>query len=282
MSKCFTRLLAAIVLWALSATGALALEGVFLGLDEATGASLRLEPPRGEHQKGEFPDRNGAVGYFIGKVLPDGVEATFEVGSQTLLLRAFDHPSGAVVVLIPVAPDGVLRTDLTRSFGFVREGTPRPEARPFVISEPDRMGEPVDAVAFLQSYEFWSPEGVSRGYVGVLPRYRSVIALFPALQTDIIWKLCSQPFGAPPGLAEALRGQGVTCAEVLGAISGARAKSRYTAFKREVAEERQIAFEAVNCARRIGTEARCKEVAKLTSEAAISMQNAATVVAKYR
>lgn len=282
LSKAFARLLAASLFWALGASGASALEGVFLGLDEASGATLRLEPAEGEDQKGEFTDPSGQTGLFIGTAFPDGVEATFAIGSRTLRLRAFDHPSGAVVVLVPVAPDGALRTDLTQSFGFIREGTPMPETRPYVIPEPDRMGAPVDAAAFVQSYEYWSPEGVSRGYIGVLPKYRSVFALFPALQTDIIWKLCSQPVGAPPGLAEALRGQGVTCADVLGAISNARASGRYTQFKTEVAADRQVAFEAVSCARRVGTEQRCKEIAKLTSQAAVSMENAATVVARYR
>jgi len=268
--------------WCASVASAAALEGTFHGLDGAEGATLRLFPSGGGDQKGQYTSADGASGAFIGETLPDGVEATFAVGADTIYLRAVEHPSGAIVVLVPVAPDGTKRVDLTRSFGFLREGVKKPEERPYVIPEPDTAGDPVDAAAFVQSYEYWSPAGVGRGYIGVLPRYRSVIALFPALQTDIIWKLCSQQASVLPGLAEAMRGQGVSCPDVLGAVAKATSSGRYAAYRREVAEQRQVAFEQISCARRIGTRERCEEVARIVSEHAISMENAATVVAKYR
>jgi len=276
------RIAGAGLLWLASTLSAAALEGVFHGLDEADGATLLLLPAEGDGQKGQFTSADGEVGAFIGRTLPDGMDATFQLGRETIYLRAAEHPSGAIVVVVPVAPDGTRRADLTRSYGFLREGMARPDKRPYLIPEPEKAGDPVDAVAFVQSYEFWSPTGVGRGYISVLPRYRSVIALFPALQTDIIWKLCSQPSGGVPGLGEALRGQGVSCSEVLGAIAGAQANGRYPAYRREVAEQRKLAHEQISCARRIGTRERCEEVAQLVSKLAVSMENAATVVARYR
>ncbi len=282
MSTKSARILLAGAIWLVSAMSAAALEGVFNGLDEAKGVTLRLNAPDGEQQSGQYIDQFGQVGNFVGNVFPDGVEAKFPIGGGTLYLRAIEHPSGAVVVIIPVGTSGVAHASQTRTYGFVRAGTQGPDDRPYLVPEPKKAGEPIDAVAFVQSYEFWSPEGVGRGYIGVLPRYRSVIALFPALQTDIIWKLCSQTVGTSPGLGEALRGQGVSCSDVLGAISSAQSKGSYTDYKRAVAADRQIVFEAISCARRIGTRTRCEQVAKLTSEAAISLESAATVVAKYR
>jgi len=268
--------------WLASAVSAAALDGVFVGLEGAGGATLRLLPPNGDSQKGEYTDASGRSGGFIGAVFPDGVEASVRVGGDELYLRAIEHPSGAIVVIIPIAPDGTRMVQHTGSYGFVRKGEKMPKQRPYVISAPERTGAPVDAAAFVQSYEFWAPEGVGRGYIGVLPRYRSVIALFPTLQTDIIWKLCSQQTGTAPGLAEALRGQGVACSDVLGAVAKAKSRGRYADYKRAVAQERQVAFEQISCARRIGTRERCEQVAKIVSEHAISMENAATVVAKYR
>lgn len=282
MSMKSAQILAAAAIWIASVISAAALEGEFKGLDEADGATLRLDAPRGDRQSGVYIDQFGQRGVFTGNVFPDGVEAKFPIGGGTLYMRAIEHPSGAVVVIIPVGASGVAHASQTRTYGFVRKGVQGPDDRPYLVPEPRKAGEPIDAVAFVQSYEFWSPEGVGRGYIGVLPRYRSVIALFPALQTDIIWKLCSQKAGAAPGLGEALRGQGVTCSDVLGAISAAQSRGRYTDYKRAVAADRQIAFEAISCARRIGTRSRCEQVAKLTSEAAVSMESAATVVAKYR
>ncbi len=282
MSTLIARLLAVGLIWLATASAASALEGVFVGLDDASGSTLRLSPPKGGSQKGQFTDRGGNTAVFNGEVFPDGVEATFPIGDVRLYLRAIEHPSGAIVVIVPIAPDGTQRADLTRSFGYVREGSPTEVDRPYFVGEPTRQGASVDAASFVQSYEFWSPDGVGRGYVSVLPRYRSVIALFPTLQTDIIWKLCSQQVGAAPGLAEALRGQGVTCSDVLGAIAQSKSRGRYAKFLGQVAAERQIAFEQISCARRIGTKRRCEEVAKLVSEIAISMENAATVIARYR
>lgn len=283
MSSTVARLLAAGCLWFASTAAAPALDGVFFGLEDASGATLRLSPPAADgSQKGQYIDERGDSAVFVGTSYPDGMEATFPIGGGELYLRAIEHPSGAIVVAIPVDQGGALRADLTRSAGFVREGGKAEKRRPYQIPEPAKTGAPVDAVSFIQSFEFWSPDGVGRGYVGVLPRYRSVMALFPALQTDIIAKLCAQTSPAAPGLAEALRGQGVSCDEVRAALDRARRSGRYAAYKRDVAADRQIAFEAVSCARRIGTRERCEEVARLTSEAAISMVNAATVVARYR
>ena len=144
---------------------------------------------------------------------------------QTVLMRVSPLPFGAQVSIVPVRADGTLALEASRSLGFVRKGVKLPE-KPEAFVEAPRPGEPVAGNAFVESYQFWSPEDVVNGYLGLPERFRTLMRMFPAVQLDVIWKLCLAP-DASAALAIALRGQDVACPEVVDVIAQVQRKNRF-------------------------------------------------------
>jgi hypothetical protein len=165
---------------------------------------------------------------------------------------------------------------------FVRSGLelPRPDAD-FVAAPADARGR-ITANSFLASYEFWSPEGVRNGYLALPERFRTLMRLYPAVQLDLIWKLCLAP-AAGEALALALRGQGVTCADAIDGIAEAQRSGRFDAFKREVRDQKASLRTTVRCADGY-PESReaCDRAARELSAQAVSLDTAATVLGRYR
>lgn len=258
-----------------------ALDGTYRGIDDAEGATIRISPDGGGFS-GTFHDANGNSESFKAERVEGMAETTLHMDGRTVVMRMAPVPSGAQVMIVPLGADGTLNFDLSRSLAFLREGMKLPEKPDHFMAPPRVAGQPFSANAFVESYQFWPPEGVANGYLGIPDRYRTIVRMFPAVQLDVIWKLCLAP-NANQALAIALRGQGVTCQQVVGTIADLQRAGRFDGYKADVEAERQHLQTSIRCADgHILGKATCDAAARRVAEAAVSLRTAATVLAKYR
>lgn len=257
-----------------------ALSGSYYGIDDAKGATIEIEPDPGGYT-GTFFDRAGNNQGFEADRAGDSAEAVLDMGGQTVLLRMAPLPYGAEVALIPFNAQGELVIDAARVLNFVRQGTELPDLPSEFVPAP-RDTKRIAGNSFLASYQFWDPVGVRNGYLGLPDRFRTLLRLFPAVQLDVIWKLCLAP-SADQALAEALRGQGVACREVVETIAEVQRTNRFGDYKSEVDGERASLRTSIRCADGYPeTKSACDGAAKRLSEAAVSLRTAATVLTRYR
>jgi hypothetical protein len=269
----------AVFLWGAAATAELS--GAYRGIGEADGMRLEVERAGGGYR--------GALVGTDGKRLPfrlegsaKGAEGRIEDGDLTLFLRIAERPMGLEAVIVPVDAEGGLHVAETRALAFLRPGLDLPEQPARSLPPPARRGQRVEARGFVGSFPFWPPLAVAWGYEGLEPRFRTTIRLFPLVQADLLWKLCQSP-ERTPGIADALRGQGLECAGVLKAFDRMRAGEGWDRFKRAVAGERAILLQVLDCADDLTrTQRDCSAAAGETAERALSMETAATALARFR
>lgn len=257
------------------------LNGTYRGIDEAAGARIMIAPDAGGFS-GTFHDPQGRSQSFQADRIDDMAEAVLDMDGQTVLMRVAPLPYGAQVALVPFRSDGTLATEFSRSLGFIREGLKLPEKPDAFVAAPRFPGEPVAANAFVESYQFWEPVGVANGYLGLPERFRTLMRMFPAVQLDVIWKLCLAP-QAERALAIALRGQGVACPEVVDGIARAQRTMRFDDYKAEVETERRALQTSIRCAEGyVASKATCDSAARRVAEAAVSLRTAGMVLSRYR
>ncbi|MGF1553187.1 MAG: hypothetical protein ACFBWO_11925 [Paracoccaceae bacterium] len=253
------------------------LDGRFYGVEAAEGAELILEA-RGDTVSGRLIDRGGQAQAFEAARVDGGAEARIVLDGREVLLRLDPLDFGALASVLPVG-----ETEAAPAlFTFVRRELSLPERPEGYLPPPARGTRATAALSFLRSYQFWPADAVRRGYEALSSRHRTLIALFPAVQLDLIWKLCR---AAEPGraLGHALRGQGVGCGEVRETIAAAQATGRFDAYKAEVATELDILARAVRCADGyVESKAACDASAREIGRAATSLETAATVLSRYR
>ena len=282
MTVLLRSLLAVMVwVWSVSAFAADALNGSYFGIDDAQGASITIAPDSGGYS-GVFFDAAGNSQDFKADRAEDIAEAVLDMDGRTILMRMVPLPYGAEVAIIPFDDQGRLVLEASRLLNFVRQGVSLPNAPKDFSEPPRRAGETVAANAFLASYQFWDPVGVVNGYLGLPERFRPLMRMFPAVQLDVIWKLCLAP-SADRALASALRGQGVDCPGVLQTIVAAQRSDLFDRYKAEVEEERQTLRLVVRCADGyVESKEACDAASQRLSEAAVSLRTAAGVLARYR
>lgn len=262
-------------------SAAQALSGAYYGVDDAAGASISIEPA-GEGFEGTFFDARGNAQAFEAARNGEAAETALDMDQRKVLMRMEPVPFGAKVTLVPLDAEGRADVAAGRVLHFVRSGLelPKPDAD-FVAAPSDARGR-ITANSFLASYEFWSPVGVRNGYLALPERFRTLMRLYPAVQLDLIWKLCLAP-EAGEALALALRGQGVTCAEAIDGIAEAQRSGRFDAFKREVRDQRTSLRTTVRCADGYPEpKEACDRAARELSTQAVSLDTAATVLGRYR
>lgn len=270
-----------LLLGKLAPAGADELSGLFYGVDDASGASIEIRPdPKGF--VGTFFDARGNSQEFKADRNGDAAEAVLDMDGRAVLMRAVPLPYGAEVTLVPFDKAGNLLIQEGRRLSFVRKDLSLPQPGPDFIPAPRDDRGRVTANGFLASYEFWDPTGVRNGYLSLADRSRTVIRLFPAVQFDVIWKLCLAP-GAERALAGALRGQGVACAEVIEGIATAQRNGRFERYKADVAAEKAVLLLAVRCAEGYpASKETCDGAARDLARQAVALDTAATVLARYR
>jgi hypothetical protein len=287
-----TRAVGALVAWMLAmvVAGAFAggtaaaqdtLDGTYLGLDDAAGARIRIAPDPGGFT-GTFRDAQGNSQDFKADRVDDAAEAVLDMDGQTVLMRIAPLPFGAQVSIVPLRPDGSMAMEFSRALGFVREGVELPEKPDNFVEAPQVPGERVSGNAFVESYQFWSPEGVVNGYLALPGRFRTLMRMFPAVQLDVIWKLCLAA-DCDRALGTALRGQDVACPEVVETIAGIQRRNRFDDYKGDVDAEREALQTSIRCADGyVASRATCDAAAKRLAEAAVSLRTAGQVLSKYR
>lgn len=272
-------LLGALLMPALGADAELS--GKYYGIDEATGASLTIERSGGGY-RGTFFDAHGNSQEFEAERSGEAAKAVLDMDQRKVLLLVDPLPFGAKVTLVPYNAEGQLDPAAGRLLDFVRAGLDLPEPGPGFMPAPAHDRGRITANGFLASYEFWSPVGVRNGYLSLPEKSRTLIRLFPAVQLDVIWKLCLAP---DPGraLTVALRGQGVSCAEVLDGIAEAQRTGKFDRFKAEVRDQKATLQLNVRCAGVYPESKRdCERAARELSTRAVTLETAATVLKRYR
>ncbi|MEL6998491.1 MAG: hypothetical protein AAFP68_09540 [Pseudomonadota bacterium] len=272
-----------VVLWAAGppVRAADSLNGSYFGVDDADGASILIEPDSGGFQ-GVFYDRLGNSQRFEADRMDEIAEGILDMDGRTVLLRMAPLPYGAEVAIIPFDGNGQLILEASRMLNFVRQGVNLPDLPAEYREAPRTPGERVAANSFLASYQFWEPVGVVNGYLGLPERFLPLVRMFPAVQLDIIWKLCLAP-SADQALALALRGQGVDCPGVLEAIASTQRNGRFKDYKAEVERDRETLRMVVRCADGyLQTKDECDQASEQLSQAAVSLRTAAGVLADYQ
>jgi hypothetical protein len=257
------------------------LSGAYYGVEDATGASIEIRPDSKGYE-GTFFDARGGSQKFKADRSGDVAEAVLDMDGRTVLLRVVPLPYGAEVALVPFGESGNLIMSQGRILNFVRTGLNLPQPGPdFAAAPRDDTGR-ITANSFLASYEFWNPTGVRNGYVSLPERFRTIMRLFPAVQLDVIWKLCLAP-SPEKALAIALRGQGVACSEVIDGIAASQRSGSFATYKAEVAKQKSTLRMTVRCADGYPeSKQNCDRSARELSAQAILLDTAGAVLARYR
>ncbi len=243
--------------------------GVYYGLDHAQGLTIQLQD-NGSTASGRISAADGSG---------QAITGTRQGGSFVTDL-IFRGKRGSARIIPKDLGLGVTWTAQDGSgeivFAFLRQGLELPAPPPGYIPEPF-PGAQIEPHTFLASYEFWSPDVVASVYDNIDEQYRAIIRLFPVIHTDMIWKLCQSSI-QPRELGEALRGEGVTCAQVDKRLKAAQKTGAFNGFKHRVNAQRTDAMRAVECARGIHQPHICVEAARRTQLAATSLETVTTVL----
>lgn len=257
------------------------LSGQYYGVADAVGASIEIEPDS-KGFTGTFFDASGNEQKFAADRNGDIAEAVLDMDGRTVLMRMAPLPFGAEIAIIPFGSAGNLEMGAARILNFVRSGLSLPEPGADFVEAPQNDRGRISANGFLASYEFWHPTGVRNGYISLPERFRTVMRLFPAVQLDVIWKLCLAP-SSDQALAIALRGQGVACSEVTEGIASSQRRGTFAAYKAEVTQQKSILRMSVRCADGYPeSKPNCDRAARELSAQAISLDTAGAVLNRYR
>lgn len=215
-------------------------------------------------------------------MLPTGAEADVETERGRTFLLFSSTALGVRMSAIPYDAEDNLVIDRAASLSFLRDGVPLPPTPSRYVAPPQSPGGTIDPAAFVDSYAFWPSANVGYGYEMVRGRYRTLIRLHAVVQSDILWKMC-QAQTAPAAMADALRGQGVTCQDVLASVGAMlRDGGAFTRFKADSEAQKAQLVEAIRCSidyRRNDPE--CKASGARVAAAAVSMETVRGVLARY-
>ncbi len=263
-----------------SAPAQIVLDGSYRGLDAASGSRLEIAPDPGGF-RGTWQPAGAEAQRFEADRRGDQAEAVVTYRGRAHLMQITPLPYGAELALIPFNADGALELDGARLDTYLRAGISAPTPPRGFRPAPEDSRTQITARSFLLSYEFWRPQGVVHGYLALPQRTRTLMRLFPAVQLDVIWKLCLAPRADRP-LALALEGQGVACGEVVAGLAQIQASGRFDAYKAEVAAARDAFLTAVQCGEgyRMRRED-CVASAEGIAEAALRLETAATVLRRH-
>lgn len=260
------------------------LKGVYNGVDASQGMQLSFSGS-GKGISGVLKEPSGASNSFNASVFAQGAETKMKFGGRDVYVVFTEEPLGVSMVIVPLGSRGEVLPGEADAMIFLKDGVVAPPRPARYIEPPAGPGGTIDPRAFIESYSFWPSTNVAYGYGMVRGRYRTLIRLHPVVQTDILWKLCRS--GASSALrADALRGQGVTCNEVLATFGrmltpGGSVKD-FNRFRAEVETQKAQLVEAIICSidyRRNDPE--CKEAGARVAQAAVSLETVKSVLARY-
>lgn len=260
------------------------LNGSYRGVDDAEGVKLVFS---GREKTLSVELSGGVAGdvSFKAEALETGAEGKGVWRGRDAYFIFTEEPLGVSLVVIPLGPDDTALAGETEAMIFVRSDVVVPPRPARYVPPPAGPGGTIDPRAFVESYAFWPSVNVAYGYDMVRGRYRTLIRLHPVVQADILWKLC-RAGSSSSALAEALRGQEVSCADVLSSI-GRMVKpggsvEPFNRFRRDVEAQKAALVEAIVCSidyRRNDPE--CKASGARVAQAAASLETVKTVLSRY-
>lgn len=258
-----------------------ALEGRYVGIGPARGMQVEIDDVDAE-PGGRFVDSNGREAAIGGGWKQGALEAVLEFPTRPVFVRMTPAAMGMQMAVLPLDAEGRPLRDQARVLAFLREGVETPEQPAFYMNAPSRPGQEIDPDVFLASYQFWEPEGVANGFDNIGARYRTVLRMFPQIHADVLWKLC-QADSQKNLLAEATRGQGAGCKEILGTVERLQREGWFEEWKAAVQREIDALMPSIQCARGyIVKESVCGPASRRVSEAAVSMETLGTLLARWR
>ncbi|MGR3783706.1 MAG: hypothetical protein ACU0DT_20860 [Albimonas sp.] len=274
--------LLATLLWAAAAQAQNPeMEGRFVGIGPARGMQVEITDA-GRNPAGMFHDSNGVEATIGGGWKNGGLEALLNFPGRPVFVRLTPSALGMQMAVLPLDPEGKPLREQARVLAFLREGIETPEQPALYQDPPKRAGSEIDPDVFLASYQFWPPEGVANGFDNIGPRYRTILRMFPQIHADVLWKLC-QAETQRGLLAEALRGQGASCADIEATVSRLQETGRFSDWKAAVDREIAQLMPAVQCSRGyIVKEEVCAPASQRVAKAATSLETLATVLGRWR
>lgn len=249
------------------------ISGTYSGIDGAQGIAVRLSRG-GSGYQGEISAATGRQAQLDLQATTAGARGPLVLQGQNGTVEFLEKPLGLSMVWRPDFGG----QELVYAFRHERLALPTPPAG--YKDPPPHGATRVNPMDFLNSYEFWEAAQVGRAYDGMDDKYRVIIKSFATVHTDILWKLCRAPT-APVQLVDALRGQGVTCAEVQSRIRAAQSTGGFSRFKQAVQAQKYDALKAVECARGINTADICTRAAQRTQQAVLSLETAGSILSRY-
>ncbi len=280
----FVRLLCAFgVVFALSgqARAEAGLEGDFFGIEAAEGMSLDLDTSE-SMVSGRLTDASGNSTTFEAEIINGSAETVIDLNGMPAFLRMTPLPAGVSVSWTPIDTSGTFLAGQTVILPFLREGTVLPDLPEFFVAPPDRPGTLITGNSFLSSYEFWTADGVVRGYEALPQKFRTLMRMFPRVQLDVIRLLCQAPDGGR-AQALALRGQGLSCGEVTSQFEAMVGDGRFDRFKEEMHGEKKIFIDVVRCADGYPmSKAECDSASRELAARAVSMETSGTILSRFR
>lgn len=267
------------------ATPVLQLEGTFHGLGSAEGMRVVIDDVDAK-PGGRFIDSNGREAAIGGGWRDGGLETVLAFPGRPVFARLAPAALGLQMTVLPLDPDGRPLEREARVLAFLREGVRPPEQPALYMQPPRRADGETDPDVFLASYQFWPPDGVARGFAQIGARYRTMIRFFPQLHADVLWKLCgAQDAGAPGAaalIAEALRGQGASCRDVVRTVETLQTRGRFADWKTEVDRDIAALLPAVQCARGYIVKPEvCRPAAKTIADAAVSLKTVSAALQRW-
>lgn len=255
------------------AAKAQALEGTYRGLDGATGITIRLSSAGGGYV-GEIIAGSGGRADLTATAIPGGARGPLTLKGQSGTVDLLSQPLGLSMVWRPDNGGSEL------VYAFRHERLTLPTKPPGYTDPPPPGATRVNPISFLTSYEFWEPAQVGRAYDGLDDKYRVLMKAFATVHTDILWKLCLAPV-APDQLVDALRGEGVTCADLRTQLRDSQRDGAFMNYKRAVHAQKADAMLAVECARGINPVSVCAQAARRTQAATLSLETVGSVLNRF-
>ena len=256
-------------------------DGRYVGVEEARGAAIdiRRDP---DGYLGTFFDNKGNSQDFEADAIGNGAAAVLDINGRAMIMRMTPIKEGAQVTLVPIDEKGTMLANEAIVLGFLREGARLPEAPKGYSDAPAANCTRVAAYTFMVSYQYWEPAGVMNGFRCLPDRAKTILGFFPAVQLDIVWKICQAP-GSRDVLGQALRNSGLSCDGVLKGMSSVQSRGRFDAFHGEVKKERDSLIMSIRCAEGYPeTRSNCERAARKLSDNAAAARTPATVLQRYR
>ncbi len=283
-------LICAVFFWSLTVlTNASAAEddvypGTFVGIDNADGIGLWLEPTR---TKGELRGRilfpNRTLFKFTGVIRDGAVNGIARSPAGEGVLRITPAAVGILVEWVPLTRGAFKKEPLAANpvaLALVREGTFLPDLPPGYRKPPDKNARWISTLGFVDSYQFWPADAVGRGLRLLPTNHLAMMRLFGHFQTDVLWKVCQSTVYSK-NLHFVLKEQGVKCRQVIDGIAHIQKTGKFETYRRIVAEEKALLRDVVGCSQGMRVQRSCIAISEKMSEWALKFETSNRVLKSY-